>query len=73
MKAEPRGVYKRCVLSLEDAIGSMDMTENVQLRADPHHRVQQFATPFVQTGNGRSIEDAEGWPMGNQNIDVMGI
>jgi len=28
-------------------------------------------TPFVQTGNGCSIEDAEGWTMANQNINLL--
>ena len=49
------------------------MTEDVQFRAYPHHRVRQLATPFVQTGNGRSIEDAERRPMANQDVDVPGI
>jgi hypothetical protein len=33
MKAKPRGVDERGVLGLDDAIGSMDVTEDVELRA----------------------------------------
>lgn len=40
MKAKPRGVYERRVFCSEDAIGSVDMTENVKLRAYQLNRVQ---------------------------------
>jgi hypothetical protein len=72
MKAESRRVYKRGVFCSEDAIGSVDMAEDMKLGAYPRHRVQLLPTPFVQTGDGCSIEDAEGRPTANQNIDVLG-
>jgi hypothetical protein len=40
MKAQPRGVYKRRVFCSEDAIGSVDMTEDMKLWLYPQHGVQ---------------------------------
>lgn len=49
----------------------MDVAKNMQPRFGPVHRVKQLGVALMLLRSRPSVEDAEGRPMSNENVDVL--